>query len=93
MSPDTATELAKMVTYQKSIGVGRLEVGLLAPDAAVADEDVRRAGTAGGAVVGLVPVDARGVAVLRPRPTTTVSPDTATEKPNRSSASVLDALR
>ena len=51
-----------------SIRVGRLKVGLLAPDvAAAADEDVGRAGLE-GAVVSAVPVYARAVTVLQPRP-------------------------
>ena len=88
VSPETATEMPKSVTRLRGADGGGLQIGLLRPRRPAAHEDVGRAGIGWRLSLGVlftpvVLLSSQGA------PTTTVSPETATDEPNWSPACVV----
>ena len=81
--------IAELVT---AVGVGGFEIGLLAPGRAAAHKHIGRAGV-GALLSARLPSTPVALLSSRGAPTTRVSPETATEMPNRSLPPVLEALR
>ena len=89
VSPEIATAWPNEIV---DIGIRGLEVGLLRPGPAAADEDVNGA-RLNGAVVGLITIHPGEALSSRGAPMTMVSPEIATAWPKESLVSGLEALR